>query len=91
MQILYIVRDHDKFPVWNHKLGTWAVDFDAYYGEDFNYRTTDGAKRRLNAIKKQGTDRFGHDSGMDNIRIVTRDELFKMLGVKDWAGERWSY
>lgn len=91
MQILYIVRDHDKFPVWNHKLREWARDFDAYYGEEFNYRNMDSAKRRMKAIIEASQNWDGEYEGIRGLRIATREELFKMLGVKDWAGERWQY
>ena len=88
-----IVRPDGPYRVWNHKLQDWATDYDAAYDRDFSY----GTKRRAMDAEALIVARSKHAAASDTsvrsfsfteLRVITREELFKEIGLEDWYGNR---
>jgi len=74
---MYFIIDPDAplHKVWNHRLGAFAIDFDAYYDRDFAYSNYEYAQKRA--------DRIMAERDMNSISVVDRNGLFSWLDLKD--------
>lgn len=100
MTTYFVVRDENKYgdvaTVWNFRLRDWAWDVDAYYtaADGFEYTTKDAAKARVHAIRVQERanphllQRKGREASQ-NVRVVTRAELFELRECRDHSGGRY--
>jgi hypothetical protein len=76
MNTYFIIGYRDPRTVWHYTRKEWCSDVDAEYGRGFEYRNADYARFRADILSAHGTP----------ADVVTRERLFEMLGVKDWAG-----
>lgn len=84
MPTYFIIGDRDPRMVWHYIRRDWAVDFDAEYGRGFEYASLKAAKQRAAALRESPVCCGLED--VEDVEIVTRDQLFAMLEVRDWAG-----
>lgn len=80
MTTYYIIHpDEEIHNIWNHRLGSFATDFDAgYRPSEFGYSSFNYAQKRAEAIM--------HKHEMKSIKVLSRERLFDMLAVEDWSG-----
>ena len=80
----FIIGDRDPRTVWHYIRREWCVDYDAEYGRGFEYSTRAAASERAKALRECPVAKGLHD--VECVDIVTREQLFEMLEVRDWAG-----
>jgi hypothetical protein len=80
----FIIGNRDPRTVWHYIRREWCVDYDAEYGQGFEYSSYQAARQRADALRANPTCIGLKD--VELVDIVTRDRLFEMLDVRDWAG-----
>lgn len=70
----------DTYRIWNHRLGGFAIDYDAEYNpSEFGYTSFNYAAKRMRDIQRTYPE-------LPPLVILNRYALFSLIGVKDWAG-----
>ena len=74
----FVILDRNPRKVWHYIRREWCFDIDAEYGNGFEYASIYTASNRQRILSR--------DPKNFCVDVVTRDQLFEMLDVKDWAG-----